>query len=70
MAGVKAPRWISHRGYCKHEIENTQGAFDEAVNLGFDRLETDLRFQMMVILYFLMMKTFLELADQTRMFTT
>ena len=43
MAGVKAPRWISHRGYCKHEIENTQGAFDEAVNLGFDRLETDLR---------------------------
>jgi len=43
MGSVNSPRWISHRGYCKHEVENTLGAFDEAVNLGFDRIETDLR---------------------------
>ena len=43
MGSANSPQWISHRGYCKHEIENTLGAFDEAVNLGFDRLETDLR---------------------------
>lgn len=38
-----SPQWISHRGYYKHQVENTLGAFDEAVNLRFDRLETDLR---------------------------
>ena len=43
MGSLNSPRWISHRGYCKHEVENTLGSFDEAVNLGFDRLETDLR---------------------------
>ena len=37
------PQWISHRGYYKHQVENTLGAFDEAVNLRFDRLETDVR---------------------------
>ena len=38
-----SPQWISHRGHYKHQVENTLGAFDEAVNLRFDRLETDLR---------------------------
>lgn len=35
--------WISHRGYTKHATENTAQAFDDAVALGFDHLETDLR---------------------------
>lgn len=43
MDRTNSPQWISHRGYYKHQVENTLGAFDEAVNLGFDRLETDLR---------------------------
>lgn len=43
MNKQSSPQWISHRGYYKHQVENTLGAFDEAVNLGFDRLETDLR---------------------------
>lgn len=43
MNKQRFPQWISHRGYYKHQVENTVGAFDEAVNLGFDRLETDLR---------------------------
>lgn len=35
--------WISHRGYSKHATENTVQAFDDAIALGFDHLETDLR---------------------------
>ena len=35
--------WISHRGYTKNATENTVKAFDEAIALGFDNLETDLR---------------------------
>lgn len=40
MAGVC---WISHRGFHEQHVENTQRAFDAAVELGFDCLETDLR---------------------------
>ena len=40
----KKVEWISHRGYCQEgELENTKGAFDAAVKLGFFHLETDLR---------------------------
>lgn len=35
--------WISHRGYTKNATENTAKAFDDAIALGFDHLETDLR---------------------------
>lgn len=35
--------WISHRGYCADATENTAKAFDAAIELGFDHLETDLR---------------------------
>ena len=36
--------WISHRGYCgEGEVENTLGAFKQAVRYGFMHLETDLR---------------------------
>lgn len=35
--------WISHRGYTKNATENTSKAFDDAIALGFDHLETDLR---------------------------
>lgn len=35
--------WISHRGYCADATENTIKAFDAAIELGFDHLETDLR---------------------------
>ena len=35
--------WISHRGYTKNATENTVKAFDDAIALGFDHLETDLR---------------------------
>lgn len=35
--------WISHRGYCAEASENTEAAFDAAIELGFDHLETDLR---------------------------
>lgn len=35
--------WISHRGYTKNATENTIKAFDDAIALGFDHLETDLR---------------------------
>lgn len=35
--------WISHRGYTKDATENTVKAFDAAIELGFDHLETDLR---------------------------
>jgi glycerophosphoryl diester phosphodiesterase len=39
----KKPIWISHRGYTKNAVENTQAAFRAAVDLGFSCLETDLR---------------------------
>ncbi len=35
--------WISHRGYKKNAVENTQAAFQAAVDIGFSCLETDLR---------------------------
>ncbi|RUO30646.1 hypothetical protein CWE12_05195 [Aliidiomarina sedimenti] len=35
--------WISHRGYTKNATENTAKAFEDAIALGFDHLETDLR---------------------------
>lgn len=35
--------WISHRGYTENATENTAQAFDAAIELGFDHLETDLR---------------------------
>ncbi|RUO37641.1 hypothetical protein CWE13_06725 [Aliidiomarina shirensis] len=35
--------WISHRGYAKSATENTGEAFDAAIDLGFEHLETDLR---------------------------
>ncbi|MGX5915710.1 glycerophosphodiester phosphodiesterase [Aliidiomarina sp. Khilg15.8] len=35
--------WISHRGYCERATENTEAAFDHAIELGFSHLETDLR---------------------------
>lgn len=35
--------WISHRGYCEGATENTEAAFDLAIELGFTHLETDLR---------------------------
>lgn len=39
----RKPLWISHRGYTKHAVENTLGAFRAAVHMGFSALETDLR---------------------------
>ncbi len=38
-----SPVWISHRGFKEEAIENTLGAFQSAISLGFDALETDLR---------------------------
>jgi glycerophosphoryl diester phosphodiesterase len=38
-----SPLWISHRGFAVDACENTQSAFDRAVELGFRALETDLR---------------------------
>ncbi|EGN75169.1 glycerophosphoryl diester phosphodiesterase [Idiomarina sp. A28L] len=35
--------WISHRGYAETATENTAEAFDAAIDLGFEHLETDLR---------------------------
>ncbi len=35
--------WISHRGYCKEAIENTEVAFKNAEAVGFLHIETDLR---------------------------
>lgn len=43
MAKLPKTRWISHRGYTKDATENTSKAFDDAIALGFDHLETDLR---------------------------
>lgn len=37
------PIWISHRGYCADNSENTAESFRAAIILGFDYLETDLR---------------------------
>ena len=35
--------WISHRGLDEHYTENTEAAFDAALDAGFEHLETDLR---------------------------
>ena len=43
MSNNKKPFWISHRGYAKKYTENSQEAFDAALDLGFEFLETDLR---------------------------
>ena len=40
---MKEIRWISHRGYHAQHVENTQAAFEAAVQAGFSCLETDLR---------------------------
>ncbi len=40
---LKPPVWISHRGYKTDAVENTVGAFQAAVEIGFKCLETDLR---------------------------
>lgn len=36
--------WISHRGFHRNHTENSLAAFKEAVALGFNSLETDLRY--------------------------
>lgn len=36
-------KWISHRGYKEHAVENTREAFQAALSCGFFALETDLR---------------------------
>lgn len=35
--------WISHRGLDEHYTENTEAAFEAALDAGFEHLETDLR---------------------------
>lgn len=35
--------WISHRGLDEHYTENTESAFEAALDAGFEHLETDLR---------------------------
>lgn len=40
---MEAPIWISHRGYCQDNAENSAQAFRAARSLGFTHLETDLR---------------------------
>lgn len=40
---MQQPIWISHRGDHRNATENTREAFDAALSLGFDHLETDLR---------------------------
>jgi glycerophosphoryl diester phosphodiesterase len=40
---MESPTWISHRGYCRDNVENTAEAFRAARSIGFRHLETDLR---------------------------
>lgn len=42
MSSMSNP-WISHRGLDERYTENTEAAFDAALDAGFEHLETDLR---------------------------